>query len=46
MTHRSEERFLDGTREVVEGGDCLGGQSEVGAALALILPQLVDTRFP
>ena len=46
MTHRSEERFLDGMREVVKGCHCLSGQSEVGAALSLVLPQLMHTRVP
>lgn len=39
---RPQEGLPDVLCEVVEGGQRLGGQGEVGAALALVLVQLVQ----
>ena len=39
-----QERGLDVQRQVVEGGERLVGQTEVGAAVPLVLLQLLSTQ--
>ena len=42
----TQKWLLDLLGEVVEGGDCLRGEGEVGATLTLILSQLVQPGLP
>ena len=42
---RSQEGLLDLCRQVVESGEGLGCESEVGPTLTLVLHQLVHTRL-